>query len=103
MINNFDDLCELVQPARNEPKSVARRLYKDTECGISFNAMEARVFLAGYAEGSDVDLPWYTLEYPFTAERFWGVVKQADQDGCDAWDEANDGGCENPECLDCYG
>ncbi len=89
MIRNFADLCAEVAPARDEPKSVARRLYKDTDCGIGFECVDGGIEVAGYAEGSNAECPSHRLLYPFTAEEFWAAVKEADREGCEAWDEAN--------------
>jgi hypothetical protein len=71
-------------------ESIGKRLFKDTECGISFNAMQARVIVAGYAEGSDAELPCHALEYPFTSGEFDALVILADAEGSQEWDEAND-------------
>ena len=89
MINSLQELAVFVGAARPTKESIGRRLYKDTECGISFEAMPGRALVAGYAEGSDGDLPWYTLEFPFTEDAWMQAIAQADEDGCQEWDEAN--------------
>jgi len=62
---------------------IARRLYKDTACGISFHMPHpAVVVLAGYCEGFDGELPSHALTFPFTEDEFWNAVQAADEDGC---------------------
>jgi hypothetical protein len=89
MIYNLKDLAEHVESVREDAKSIARRLYKDTSCGIGFEEVPGGVEVAGYAEGSDVELPNHRLLYPFTPEEFDAVVKVADEEGSQEWDEAN--------------
>ncbi len=100
MIRNLQDLAHYVESARDASdgstdketaKSIGRRLYKDTSCGIGFEAVDGGVEVAGYAEGSDAELPNHCLEYPFTEEQFDAFVKMADAEGCQEWDEANQG------------
>ena len=91
MIRNLKDLAEHVEAVREDVKSIARRLYKDTSCGIGFEEVPGGVEVAGYAEGSDAELPNHRLLYPFTEEEFSTAVALADEEGCQEWDEANEG------------
>ena len=121
-VTNIRDLAELVGAARDGSegetveeigKSIARRLYKDTSCGISFWSDDKSVVLTGYCEGSDNYIEGHSLPFPFTSEEFWEAVAQADEDGCNTWDETH--GCEecgeevdgvipvNPNCKNCGG
>ncbi len=116
MINNLEELAAFVGAAHPTKESIGRRLYKDTSCGISFEATPERVLVAGYAEGSAAELPWHTLNFPFAEDAWMQAVAIADEEGSEEWDEANNPpapeglrkkygvevGCENPECLNCY-
>jgi len=103
MIENIKDLADAMTFACNletddderATRMVARRLYKDTSCGISFWMPDSRlsVSVSGYCEGSDVEHPAHTLDFPFTAEVFDEAVRQADKDGCETWDATH--GCEH--------
>ena len=123
VINTIFDLAREVSAQRDGSegegaeevgKSIARRLYKDTECGVSFWSDCERVVVTGYCEGSDWHIEGRELPFPFTPEEFWETVKAADQDGCDTWDETH--GCDdcgteneygvisvNPDCKTCGG
>lgn len=123
MIRNLNDLAMVVEANHDRStgatdteieKSVARRLYKDTTCGISFWTDGTEIVLCGYCEGTDWDLPGHVLTYPFTEAELWAAVAAADKDGCDAWDESH--GCDscgteneygvipiNPGCPSCKG
>lgn len=122
-IKNIRDLAREVGAQRdgsegetNEEisKSIARRLYKDTTCGISFWSDAEGVVCTGYCEGSDWLIDGHGLNYPFISDEFWAAVKAADADGCKTWDETH--GCEtcgpedehgvipvNSECKGCGG
>jgi hypothetical protein len=85
--------CEATEP------SIAHRLFKDTECGISFTVATVTpsllVGVAGYCEGDlDNDLPWHWLTAPFTSEEWDAAVEAAEKDGEDRWNETH--GC--PHC-----
>lgn len=95
-------------------KSIARRLYKGTECGVSFWSTPLRIVITGYCEGSDDYIEGRELRFPFTASDFWEVVEAADRDGCEVWDATH--GCSdcgpadefgdviiNPDCRTCGG
>lgn len=122
MIRNIQELAHEVSAARDASvgatdeetaKSIARRLYKDTRCGISFWTDGATVVVSGYCEGVDVDCQNHELTFPFETEKFWEAVEEADKDGCEMWDMTH--GCEkcgeeidghipvNPGCKSCGG
>lgn len=96
VVNSIWDLAEEIglglkgEEAELVVRSIAKRLFKDTECGISFSSTCEGVTVAGYAEGSDAELPGHTLEYPFPPDHFWEAVKVADQEGCEEWERANE-------------
>lgn len=76
---------------REAAERIARRLYKDTSCGISFYVPPEQhlVVVAGYAEGTDAECPAYTLCFPFTTEEFWKAVEDADADGCELFEDTH--------------
>ena len=95
MIRNLNDLAEHVGASSPTRESVARRLFKDTRCGISFYVDDARTYVsvAGYTEGVDATPPPRVLRFPFEEDAFDAAVEAADEDGCALWDETH--GCEN--------
>ena len=119
-INNLVDLAEVVG-ARNCSDFeeliavISRRLYKDTECGISFYAKDCKsIWLAGYCEGTDAECPGHEMFFPFDSDEFFKQVGIADKEGCDLWNKTH--GCEkcgpedecgnrqvNPKCEKCGG
>lgn len=74
---------------------VARRLYKDTECGIGFAADLGGVSVSGYCEGDVGECPDRRLAWGFWADDFDAQVAAADQDGIDLWNATH--GCH--ECA----
>ena len=72
-------------------------VFKGTECGCVFGTMLTTdqsadpegIYVGGYAEGSDAELPIYTLAYPFTLEEWTEALDQADADGVEEWKRAN--------------
>jgi hypothetical protein len=183
MIRNLEDLAKYVGAARPTAESISRRLYKDTECGVSFTTGPIQTFrsfertytvrwiqaitgwmvsawrpaggkkqarsempaalreyldlsnrgtveydpqtieapqiikrtaapygglwmtvrinvtetkakpgisVAGYAEGSDAQPTPYTLTFPFTGATFDEILAEADRDGCDLFDDAQE-------------
>jgi hypothetical protein len=84
-ITNYADLQAYVGS-----NDVARRLFKDTDCGICFDHDEAGVSVAGYAEGADAECQSIRLEYPFTGIEFDRAVVVADEEGCAMWHEWNE-------------
>ncbi len=90
MICNLDDLAHTIGAGHQTEESIAKRLFKDTECGITFSAHAAGVTVAGFAEGSDAECPPHALDYPFSAEEFEAAITEADTEGCEAFDDANE-------------
>jgi len=87
-ISSLEELAEHVDAADDTEASIARRLFKDTRCGICFHMpCSDEVSVAGYAEGVDGDCPSHELEFGhFTAQMFDAAVAVADQEGCDLFD-----------------
>lgn len=110
MIRNLLDLSMHLGCAETVA-SISRRLYKDTECGISFWADRTSVSVAGYAEGTDAECQPYVLTFPFTDTEFDKAVENADAEGCLLFDETHcsECGAEVPtaycDCFaaDCHG
>lgn len=73
--------------------SIRKRLFKDTECGISAGVGDGKFWASGYCEGSDWEHEVYTLEFPFSEENCDKIVQQADADGNATWDQTH--GCES--------
>ena len=65
-------------------------VFKGTECGCVFESDKDSVYVSGYAEGSDAELPGHSLMWGFTLEEFNAALTQADAEGVEAWEEAND-------------
>ena len=70
--------------------SIAKALFKATECGITFNHGPAGISLRGYAEGADAECGPIELAYPIGVEDFWTAVDHADYDGCELFNEWNE-------------
>jgi len=92
--------------AQGETVSILRRverggrLYLTVRLPSPVHRMDkGSVSVAGYCEGTDTDCPDYRLDFPFSALAFDGWVAQADEDGCDLWDDTH--GCE--DCAPHYG
>lgn len=113
-IQNLAELALHVGAARPTKESIARRLYKDTTCGIGFHPDDYGVVVSGYCEGDVGDCPTHYLKWGFTAEQFDKAVEQADKDGCDLWEQTH--GCDDcstfvvgnyrpvdPGCSTCQG
>ena len=85
------DLAEHIGAWEASEGAIAKRLFKDTRCGISFTVSpeDNSVSVCGYAEGSDAELEPVTLEFPFSLSEFSKAVRDVDEDGCKAWEEAN--------------
>ena len=64
-------------------------IFKYTECGCVFDADENGVYVAGYAEGSDAELPMHSLNWGFTVDEFNDVLNDADAEGVEEWEQAN--------------
>ena len=65
-------------------------IFKYTECGCVFDADDSGVYLAGYAEGSDAELPGHILPWGFTIKQFNEVLNEADAEGVEEWERANE-------------
>ena len=106
MITSIEELAEHLGTT---PECGARRLYKNTTCGIGFSYGASGVVVVGYCEGTNGDCAPHRLSWGFTAEQFDEAVQRADQDGCDLWDATHgcdDCGCDgavNPGCPTCGG
>ena len=64
-------------------------IFKHTECGCVFDADENRVYVGGYAEGSDAELPMHSLNWGFTMDEYNAALDQADAEGVEEWDRVN--------------
>ena len=94
-INNCIQLLEEIVGEKVETEDRAKQLmekivFKYTECGCVFDADENGVYVAGYAEGSDAELPGHTLNWGFTIEEYNAALDQADAEGVEEWHLAND-------------
>ena len=67
-----------------------KSIFKHTQCGCVFDADENGVYVAGYAEGSDAELPGHSLNWGFTIDEFEAALKQADAEGVEEWERANE-------------
>jgi hypothetical protein len=108
---NIADLATHLGAARGTESSVAKRLFKDTRCGICFEVSDSgrAVVVAGYAEGSgDACCEPIEMPFPIDLAEFDKAVERADQEGCDLWDEHHchicgcETGYEEP-CEECDG
>ena len=93
-INNCRQLFEEIVGEKVETEDRAKQLmekivFKYTECGCVFDADENGVYVAGYAEGSDAELPMNSLNWGFTIEEYNDALDQADAEGVDEWEQAN--------------
>ena len=66
-----------------------KHIFKYTACGCVFDADENGVYVAGYAEGSDAELPMHSLNWGFTVDEFNDVLNDADAEGVEEWERAN--------------
>ena len=101
-INNCRELWEGITGEKLETEERARQLmeksvFKYTECGCIFDANENGVRVGGYAEGSDAELPMHSLNWGFTMEEYNAALDKADDQGVEAWHEANDEDLEGEE------
>jgi len=71
-------------------KIMEKNIFKYTECGCVFYADENEVYLSGYAEGSDHDLPAHTLKWGFTIDEFNEALNEADAEGVEEWEYTNE-------------
>ena len=64
--------------------------FKYTDCGCVFDSDSDGITVAGYAEGSDAELPPYHLYWGFTIKEFNDALDQADEDGVEEWNACNE-------------
>jgi len=88
-------LLEEIVGERVETEDRAKQLmekivFKYTQCGCVFDADENGVYVAGYAEGSDAELPMNSLNWGFTIEEYNDALDQADAEGVEEWELANE-------------
>ena len=100
MINNNIELWTSIygEHTLNESEAeaaITKAVFKYTECGCSFMSNSTGIFLSGYAEGSDAELPVHDLEWGFTYEDWNHTMADADAEGVEEWHLAN--GEENEE------
>ena len=94
-INNciqlLDEWAGTVEPQdEDHAKQVMEKyIFKYTECGCVFDADEGGVAVCGYAEGSEAELPQHILPWGFTIEQFNDVLNEADAEGVEEWERAN--------------
>ncbi len=97
ILNSVADLASAVMAGDASEKSIARRLYKDTRCGISFCVVRENadgylaVSVAGYCEGTERKFEGTTLQFPFWHEEFTAAVEAADAEGVEVWNQTH--GC----------
>ena len=68
---------------------ISKIIFKCTDCGCVFHTDEEGVMVSGYAEGSDSECPPHYLPWGFTIDEFNNALTIADDEGCEAWYEAN--------------
>ena len=88
-INDIQELADYLGASRPDEAAIRKRLFKDTECGISFGLTETGFYVAGYAEGSDGQPPAHDLAWGCSVDDLMGTIDQADTEGCALWEEAN--------------
>jgi len=72
-------------------KALAEKwVFKYTDCGCCFDSDSEGITVAGYAEGSDAELPSYPLPWGFTIDEFNYALTLADKDGVAEWEECNE-------------
>jgi hypothetical protein len=70
---------------------IGRQLSKSTICGVSFRTDTYGIYISGYAEGSEADLPEHNLRWgEFTLDDFNDTVTDADAEGVEEWNAAQD-------------
>lgn len=90
--NKAYTLAHLAAHLGTNPASIAKILFKTTECGITFRADAAGVEVCGYAEGSgDAACSPLRLDFPIDMDDFYAAVDIADREGCELWNESASG------------
>ena len=97
MINNNIELwTEMVDDdtlsEEDAKAAVTKAVYKNTECGCSFDSDASGIHLSGYAEGSDAELPTHSLDWGFTYEDWNHTMADADAEGVAEWHLVNPDG-----------
>ena len=96
MINNNIDLWSAMmggpvtefteEQARDK---VEKTVFKYTDCGCCFSSDSEGVTVAGYAEGSDAELPAHSLNWGFTYGAWCLLLDDADSEGVEEWNLCN--------------
>lgn len=102
-IRNLDDLAKHVGASDSSVDMIARRIYKDTQCGAWFkydpplNMSYGSVLVGTIVEGSPIEpiVSPRRLYFPFKASDFDGALEDIDLDSSVCWEHVNE--CE-PEC-----
>ena len=106
IIRNIKDLAQhhgVFEDGQTDDRSAARvaqRLFKYTDCGVGFcykppmGESYGYAVVVGYCEGVDAECPSHAWTFPFWPEEWDAAVGEADNEGCDLWNETH--GC--PEC-----
>ena len=88
-VHGLYQLADLLGCDRRE-ESIRRFVYKNTDCGASFNAVDGGVEVAGYVEGDDFgECELRELGYPFHIDDFWANLSEADAEAGARWAELN--------------
>ena len=94
-INNCRELWEGITGDKLETEDQAEQrmeksIFKYTDCGCVFGTDDKGIYVGGYAEGSDAELPMHYLDWGFTMDEYNEALDRADMEGVRAWNEAND-------------
>jgi len=88
--------CEYDADREVTDARIAKALYTSTDTGITVSIdRDYTINLGAYCEGSEATLPVYRLTWPFSEERFFEAVTEADTAGEAEWNDTH--GC--PGCL----
>jgi len=74
---------------REGPSGWAKSVYKGTDCGAWIRVEHDTVELGSIVEGSDVEAGPTSLEWPFTADQFWGALQEVESEAAFYWDRDN--------------
>jgi len=69
---------------------MVKSVFKYTNCGCVFGTNDTGVYVVGYAEGSDAELHTHYLKWGFTIDEFNEALDQADAEGVEEWERANE-------------
>jgi hypothetical protein len=105
-IHNLTELAALVGAAHSTIESVARRIYKDTECGawvderkIGTTRPVPGIGIGSIVEGVDQATGTEELAFPFSDRQFWKAVQSVERQAEEIWNQTH--GC--PECWGGFG